>query len=184
MFSEKTWGIAIALALLLSSSLSVCKNFWHFVISLLLLKIFTRSFVYVFTIKRAILTIKWQFKLHFFFQNDAPFSTWDFLSSIKHPTAKLWHPHAVLLLHVCSTSLLKTLCEKKKLLVLSNFSFPDCFLPIWKIFCFFCKIDNCHLQILSVEKSLKFVVLERGNSSPNNFFTHLLLKWEPWHSGY
>ena len=45
-------------------------------------------------------------------------------------------------LHVCnSTSLLKTLWEKDKLLVTSNSSFfPPCFLPIWITFCHFRQI--------------------------------------------
>ena len=38
-------------------------------------------------------------------------------------------------LHVCSTSLLKTLLEKKKLLITSNFSsFSQCFLPFCRTF--------------------------------------------------
>ena len=39
--------------------------------------------------------------------------------------------------------------------------FSECFLPIWITFCHFHQIWNCRLQILSVWKSLKFVVLER-----------------------
>ena len=56
------------------------------------------------------------------------------------------------------TSLLKTLWEKEKLLITSNFSISQCFLPIWIAFCYFHQIWNCRLQILSVWKSLKFVV--------------------------
>ena len=38
-----------------------------------------------------------------------------------------------LVLRVCRRILLKTLWEKEKLLITSNFSFfPQCFLPIWK----------------------------------------------------
>ena len=39
--------------------------------------------------------------------------------------------------------------------------FPRCFLPVWRAFCHFHQIWNCHLQTLSVWKSLKFVVWER-----------------------
>ena len=44
-------------------------------------------------------------------------------------------PNKLWFLHVCITSLLKTLGEKEKLLVTSNFSFStQCFLPLLKIF--------------------------------------------------
>ena len=36
--------------------------------------------------------------------------------------------------------------------------FPQCFLPVWITFCHFHQIWNCHLQTLSVWKSLKFVI--------------------------
>ena len=39
--------------------------------------------------------------------------------------------------------------------------FPHCFLPVWRTFCQFYQIWNCHLQILSVLKSQKFVVWEK-----------------------
>ena len=65
-------------------------------------------------------------------------------------------------LHVCSTCVLKTLWEKEKLLVMSNFSFfPLCFLPFWRTFCHFYHILNCRLQTLSVWKPLKFAVWEK-----------------------
>ena len=70
----------------------------HFVISLLLLKIFTLNLEYMFTIQRAIHPIKGDnSKCFFFFQNYA-FSQLRLLSFIKQPTAKCWHQHAVLLL--------------------------------------------------------------------------------------
>ena len=51
---------------------------------------------------------------------------------------------------------LKTLQEKEKLLVTSNFSFlPLCFLPCWRSFCHIHQIWNCRLQFLSVWKSVK-----------------------------
>ena len=70
---------------------------------------------------------------------------------------------------VCSSSLLKTLWENGKLLIMSNFSFfPPCFLPVWKTFYHFYQIQNCRLQTLSVWKGLKFVVWERINSVQND----------------
>ena len=43
----------------------------------------------------------------------------------------------------CSTSLLKTLKEKEKLLVTSVF-------PIWRTLCHFQQVQNCRLQTLLV----------------------------------
>ena len=63
--------------------------------------------------------------------------------------------------HVCWKSLLKTLWEKKKLLVTSNFFFSQCFLPILRTFCNFHQTYNCCLQTLSIWKSLEFNVWER-----------------------
>ena len=63
---------------------------------------------------------------------------------------------------ICSKSILKTLREKEKLLVTSNFSFsPQCFLPFRRTFWHFHQIWNCRLQTLSVWKGPKFVVWER-----------------------
>ena len=42
--------------------------------------------------------------------------------------------------------------------------FPHCLLPIRRTFCHFPQIQNCRLQTLSVWKSLKFVVWERGKT--------------------
>ena len=71
-------------------------------------------------------------------------------------------PNKPWFLRVCSTSLLKTLWEKEKLLIISNFYFSrSVFYPFLRIFCHFLKIWNCRLQTLSVWKSLKFVVWER-----------------------
>ena len=63
--------------------------------------------------------------------------------------------------HICSMSLLKTPWVKEKLLVTSNFSFTQCFLPFWRAFCHFHQIWNCCLQTLSVWKGLKFGIWER-----------------------
>ena len=68
-------------------------------------------------------------------------------------------PNKPWFLRVCDTNLLKTLWEKEKLLVTSNFCFSHIvsylsknFVPV---------SSNCRLQTLSVWKSLKFVVWER-----------------------
>ena len=71
-------------------------------------------------------------------------------------------PNKPWFLRVCSTCLLKTLREKEKLLVTSNFSFShSVFYSFEWTFCQFHHIWNCCLQTLSVWKSLKFVVRER-----------------------
>ena len=72
------------------------EKLWHFVISLLLLKVLTWNCKYVLTFQRAILTIKGDNSKWFFFRIMSFFDL-DFLSSIKHPTAKRWYLHAVLL---------------------------------------------------------------------------------------
>ena len=33
--------------------------------------------------------------------------------------------------------------------------FPQCFLPIWRTFCYFLQTLNCHLQTLSIWKGIK-----------------------------
>ena len=63
---------------------------------------------------------------------------------------------------VCSTSLLKTLRKKEKLLVTSNFSFSHSdFYPFWRTFRHFRFTKDYRLQVLSIWKGLKFVVWER-----------------------
>ena len=85
-----------------------------------------------------------------------------FCEGNSHPIPLTLFQTSPVFLRVFSISLLKTLWEKEKLLVTSNFSFfPQCFLPRWKIFYHFHPIQNCHLQTLSVWESLKFVVWER-----------------------
>ena len=82
-------------------------------------------------------------------------------------------PNKPLFLGVSRTSLLKTVWEKEKLLVTSNFSFShNVFYPSGELSAIFIKYKNCHLQTLSVWKRLKFVILERVN--PHNTF------WRPW----
>ena len=66
---------------------------------------------------------------------------------------------------VCSTSLLKTLWEKEKLLIMSNFSFSySVFYPFGELSAIFIKFEICQLLTLLVWKSLKFVVWERAKS--------------------
>ena len=68
-------------------------------------------------------------------------------------------PNKPWFLRVCITSLLKTLWEKEKLLVTSNFSFSHCiFYLSEELSAIYIKFWNCRLQTLSVWKSLKFVV--------------------------
>ena len=74
-------------------------------------------------------------------------------------------PNKPCFLRVCSTSLLKTLWEKEKLLVTSNFSFSrSVFYLFGEVFCHFHQIWNSRLQTLSFWKSKKFVVWEGVNS--------------------
>ena len=64
-------------------------------------------------------------------------------------------PNKPLFSRVCSTSLVKTLLEKEKLLVTSNFSFSHCFLPIQRIFCHFhkkLKLSSANSFSLEVSK--------------------------------
>ena len=46
-----------------------------------------------------------------------------------------------------------------------NLLFPQCFLPVWRTFCHFHRIQSCLLQTLSVWNGLKFVVWEKVNGS-------------------
>ena len=52
--------------------------------------------------------------------------------------------------------------------------FPQCFLSVWRTFCYFHEVQNCRLQTISVWKSLKFVVWERVNNILS-FFPHCFL---------
>ena len=77
-------------------------------------------------------------------------------------------PNKLWFLRVCSTSLSKTLREMEKLLVTSNFSFShSVFYPFGKFSAIFIKFEIVICK-LPVWKSLKFVVWERVNSSPND----------------
>ena len=71
-------------------------------------------------------------------------------------------PNKPWFLRVCGICLLKTLWEKEKLLVTSNFSLSHCvFNPISRTLSHFYQIQNGRLQTLSVWKGLTFVVWER-----------------------
>ena len=103
-------------------------------------------------------------------------------------TKKQWYfnpfPNKPWFLRVCSTSLLKTLWEKEKLLVTSNFSFSHSvfypfrrthFYPFRRTFCHFHHLWNCRLQTLWIWKGLKFVVCERVNCSSSKMLSKFLL---------
>ena len=65
-------------------------------------------------------------------------------------------------LRVCGKSLLKTLWEKEKLLVTSNFSFShSVFYPFGELSAIFMNFEIVRLPTLSVWRCLKFVVWER-----------------------
>ena len=71
-------------------------------------------------------------------------------------------PNKPWFLHVCSTSLLKTLWEKEKLLVTSNFSFSrSVFYPFEELSAIFIKFKIVVCKHFWVWKSLKFIVWER-----------------------
>ena len=64
-------------------------------------------------------------------------------------------------LRVCSTSLLKPLWEKEKLLVTSNFSFSrSVFYPFGELSAIFIKFEIVVCKLFHCGKSLKFVVWE------------------------
>ena len=71
---------------------------------------------------------------------------------------------------ICCRSLLKTMWEKKKLLVTEHFLvFLPCFLPVWRNSCHFDRIWNCRLQSLSVWKSPKSVVWKKVKDKLTSF---------------
>ena len=66
-------------------------------------------------------------------------------------------PNKPWFLSVCNTSLLKTLWGKREIACNQQFLFfPQCFLPVWRIFCNFHQIWNVSVK-LSVWKNLNFV---------------------------
>ena len=76
---------------------------------------------------------------------------------------------------------MKTLWEKEKLLVTSNFSFSQSvFYPFGKLVFHFHQICNCRLRTLSVWKRLKFVVWERVDCAIRSFIyivCQISLEW-------
>ena len=96
-------------------------------------------------------------------------------------------PNKPWFLRVCPTSFLKTLWEKEKLLVTSNFSFShSVFYPFEWTFSQFHQTGNCRLQTLSVWQSLKFVVWERVKRilcrAVKNSEKHGKVHWSPQHN--
>ena len=96
-----------------------------------------------------------------------------FQSLVPCPEAPSWLlrlavkpvPNKPRFLRDCSLSLLKTLWENKKLLIINEqfLLFPQCFLSFCRTLHHFHQMQNCCLQSLGVWKSLKFVVWERFN---------------------
>ena len=143
LFSEKTQGIAVALALSLCHRCHCCsKTLTIWIISVItednLLEtqnmcslskeqsILSREIIQnaFFSELCCFYSIKGDNSECIFFSPElCCFFDLDFVFSIKQPTVECWHLHAMLLfLHVCSTSLLKTLWDKKKLFLMINFS--------------------------------------------------------------
>ena len=76
-----------------------------------------------------------------------PYASWSGLILFTKTTIAVKETLAL----VCSTSLLKTLWEKKKLLGKSNFSFSHCvFYPFKITSCHFSQMWSCRLQTLSI----------------------------------
>ena len=75
-------------------------------------------------------------------------------------------PNKPWFLRVCSTSLLKTLWEKEKLLVTSNFSFSrSVFYPFGELSAIFIKSEIVVCKVFQFGKGLKFFVWERVKSA-------------------
>ena len=71
-------------------------------------------------------------------------------------------PNKPWFLRVCNTSLLKTLWEKEKLLVTSNFSFShSAFYPFGKLSAILIRFQIVFSKLFDFWKSLTFVVWER-----------------------
>ena len=78
-----------------------------------------------------------------------------------------------------NTSLLKTLWEKEKLLVMSNFSFSYIvFLTLWRTFCHLDKCKNCHLQTLSSLEESKICRLGKGLPFPKQALVFACLQYK------
>ena len=80
-------------------------------------------------------------------------------------------PNKPWFLRVCSTGPLKTLWEKEKLLVMSNFFFSRSVLyPFRELSVLFIKFEIVVCKIPSVWKGLKFVVWERVKNTAGPVF--------------
>ena len=76
-------------------------------------------------------------------------------------------PNKPLFLCVCNTFILKTLCEKEKLLMMSTFSFShSVFATLFENFLPFSSNLKLCLRTLSVCKSIKFVIWARVKFIP------------------
>ena len=73
-------------------------------------------------------------------------------------------PNKPLFLCVCCICLLKTLGKGETAHFKQFLLFRHCFLYFWRTFSHFYQTSNCHLQTLTVWKSLKFVIWERLKS--------------------
>ena len=77
-------------------------------------------------------------------------------------------PNKSWFLHVCSTSVLKTMWEKGEIAHNEQFLlFPQCFLPFWITLRRFHPIQNWNLFQIG---SQKFVIWERVNPLPDDKF--------------
>ena len=77
-------------------------------------------------------------------------------------------PHNPCFLRVCSTSLLKTLWEKEKLLITGNFSFShSVFNLLEELFSIVIKFEIVVCKLFSFWKHVIFVVWERVNPLPH-----------------
>ena len=95
------------------------------------------------------------------------------LSTIFNP-----FPNKPWFLCICSTSLLKTLWEQKKLLITSNFSYSHSVFQLFgELSTIFIEFKNCCRQTLSVWKGLKFAIWEWVKSYHCNSSYCSCLSW-------
>ena len=79
-------------------------------------------------------------------------------------------PNKPWFLCICCTSLLKTLWEKEKLLVSSNFSFSSqCFLSVLRSFAFFIKLEFVVCKLFQFGRVLNLLFGKGLNATPSCF---------------
>ena len=88
-------------------------------------------------------------------------SIWRYTTFCDLVLSKAFPKQAQWFLRFCNINLLKRLGKAEIARYAQFLLFPQCFLPVSRIFCHFRHILNCHLQTLSVWNSLKFVIWER-----------------------